>query len=259
MAEDYYLTTPEAITIEYDVAGIGTRFLAAFVDFLVWLVVQIAVFIGALALYSLGGVARSTALILGLTLSFILFWGYFIVFETVWSGQTPGKRALKIRVIRTSGYPIGFLDVVIRNLIRLVDFLPGFYGLGILVMFISPQARRLGDYAAGTIVVKERIPVPLSDVAGRSTPIGAPAYPEHSTPSRGAIDPDELQWNLAAVTQADLTVVNRFLDRAPTLPAEARRRIGDRIAGRIAGQIGAREPLDPVRFLQRVVFLSENE
>src|SRR5690606_14075457 len=94
-------------------------------------------------------------------LNFLIFWGYYVLFEYLWNGQTPGKRLVKIRVARTDGNPAGFVEVVIRNLVRVVDFLPTGYGLGLLVMFFSPQARRLGDFAAGTLVVKERSDVDL--------------------------------------------------------------------------------------------------
>ena len=99
---------------------------------------------------------------------FALFWGYFMLFETLWSGQTPGKRAGRLRVIRRDGQPVGAGEVLIRNLVRIVDFLPGFYGIGLVVMFIDKEARRLGDMAAGTIVVREGDTTRLQDVRVQS-------------------------------------------------------------------------------------------
>jgi len=253
MADDYRLTTPEAIDIAYRVSGIGTRFLALAIDGLIWLGLETVILIGSITLYLQGAAAQSVSVILGLSLSFVLFWGYFIFFETVWAGQTPGKRRLRIRVIKTSGYPIGFIEAVIRNLVRIIDFLPLFYGVGVLVMFISPQVRRLGDYAAGTIVIKERSSVSIADLDVVTRPAEF-----RSVPKLGEIDPDELAWNPQALSAQDRQIIQAFLDRAPSLALAARQRLGEGIAASTAQRIGAREPLDPVRFLERVMYLHSN-
>src|SRR5262249_27665779 len=89
--------------------------------------------------------------------SFLIFFGYFIFFETIWSGQTPGKRWLKLRVIQEDGRPINFFAALTRNLIRFADmFILPFYSVGIVSVFASERAKRLGDYVANTVVVKER-------------------------------------------------------------------------------------------------------
>jgi hypothetical protein len=90
-------------------------------------------------------------------LNFAILWGYYLIFELGWQGQTPGKRLTRIRVVKLDGSAPGFLEVAIRNLVRIVDFLPSAYALGLIVMFLSRQARRLGDYAAGTLVVYEGV------------------------------------------------------------------------------------------------------
>jgi uncharacterized RDD family membrane protein YckC len=95
---------------------------------------------------------------------FLFFWGYYVLFEILWRGSTPGKRAARLRVLRRDGHPIGAGEAVIRNLVRLVDFLPIMYGVGLISMFIDKDARRLGDFAAGTIVVKETDQTTLRDV-----------------------------------------------------------------------------------------------
>ncbi|MGI8825571.1 MAG: RDD family protein [Chloroflexota bacterium] len=254
--EQFHLPTPEAIDIEYDIAGIGTRFLAACLDSLAAGGLLVVVVLGAVAIGHFGGWAMTAGLIIGATLAFLLIWGYYIVFETLWRGQTPGKRALHIRVIKTTGYPTGLSEAVIRNLIRYVDFLPGFYGLGVVVMFASSQSRRLGDYAAGTLVVKERAPDgrPVLDKTGFMASSGTGLVPP-----AGSLDPDELEWDVKDLRPDDLAVVREFLARAPELPLEVRARIGGDIARRVCERIGAREPLDPVAFLDRVVGLKERE
>jgi hypothetical protein len=85
----------------------------------------------------------------------LFYWGYYIFFEMVWNGKSPGKKALKLRVIRVDGTPITISESLVRNLVRLVDFLPVYYGVGAIAAFINPQTRRLGDLAAGTLVVRE--------------------------------------------------------------------------------------------------------
>ena len=98
----------------------------------------------------LGGLA----LALYALLNFAVFWGYYMLFELLWSGQTPGKRVAKTRVLRTDGNPARTSEVAVRNLVRIVDFLPALYAIGFIVMFFNRQSRRLGDYAAGTLVIR---------------------------------------------------------------------------------------------------------
>ena len=257
MAQEYRLDTPEAVEIRYQVAGIGTRFLATVIDSLALVGALGLVWLGGAALgVGLGGLAgepfRTLAAVLILTLSFLVIIGYYIFFETFWNGQTPGKRALDIRVIKTSGYPVGFVDTVIRNLLRwVVDFLPSFYGVGVVCMFISPRSRRVGDYVAGTIVVKEGSSVGLGELAGRVWLPGTTG----AAPGLGELDPDELQWDLNALTPQELMLATEYLERAPQLSPEVRGRIGNEIAARLVERVGARQPYDGARFIERLVHL----
>lgn len=249
MLPDYNLDTPEAISIRYDIAGIGTRFLAAALDFLIWVILAVILIVGAIALGAFGVVGRDTALILLGSLAFLILYAYYIIFETLWQGQTPGKRALKIRVIRRSGHPIGFTDAFIRNVVRIVDSLPAFYGVGVITMFISEESRRLGDYAAGVIVVRED-PVTIEEISRAPGPATA-------QPALGDVDPDELTWDVRALLPDDLMVMRRFMDRSADIPAPARAEIGHALADRVAERIGARSPLDPTRFIERVLYIRE--
>jgi uncharacterized RDD family membrane protein YckC len=253
MIDDYALRTPEAVSISYDVAGIGSRFMAAVVDILILAVAIIIIGIAGIFLSIVPGVSPGTAVIIAGTLTFLLFWGYFAVFEALWHGQTPGKRLSKIRVLRTSGYPIGFFESLVRNIVRIVDFLPVFYGIGVLTMFISPESRRLGDYAAGTLVVKER----QYDIE-QLTPV-MPKAEVSPQPARGVLDAEELDWKLDSLTSEDLRVIDEFLRRAAKLTPKARRTLGDEITSHVVSRIGARLPHDPVHFLQRVVYLHSSD
>jgi len=254
--ENYELHTPEAVDVRYPIAGIGSRFLANAIDCVIIGAAFVLIVIGVMALGFFGSAGFTAGLIAFFTLSFLLFWGYFVVFEAVWSGQTPGKRLIGIRVITSSGYPIGVVESSIRNLVRIVDLLPAFYGIGVVAMFASSQSRRLGDYAAGTLVVKERATVRLTDLTttapstdvrfGLSAPLGT-------------LDPGEIEWRLDRLSPEEVTLAREFLARAPTLPEGPRQRLGTSIAERLSSRVEAPVPLDPVRFLERVLYLYENE
>lgn len=146
----YRLTTPEQVCFSYQLAGLFTRAVAYLIDVLIMLAfIIVASLVSALAPGIFGIV-----LILLVVFSTVL--GYFIFFEWLWSGQTPGKRAMKIRVMDASGSRLTLTTVAIRNLVRLVDMLPTLMFLGGVVAFIDPHHRRLGDMAASTIVVRFR-------------------------------------------------------------------------------------------------------
>lgn len=253
----YQVDTPEAVDIGYRLAGLGSRGLAAMIDSFCIASYLLVVFWAAIGFGAVsvrlrwGSAASDLAIVIFILGSFLLIWGYYVLLESIWHGQTIGKRALKLRVVRVTGESIGFMDSFIRNIVRVVDFLPAFYGVGVVSMFISSQSRRLGDYAAGTLVIRERIQVKLSDLK--------PAASAIPLPDRGDVDPDELRWDLRALSPQEIQVARTFLHRAPTLPQEARARLGGEIASRVAAAIGARDPFDSERFLDRVLTLRELE
>jgi len=185
------IETPEQIPLEFPLAGIGSRFLAAALDTLIQFAVLIVmVVIGLLVFAGLSTISEKAGLwgiaiyVLG---AFTLQSGYFAFFEAVWNGQTPGKRYVHIRVIKDSGRPITTYEAVLRNLMRIVDSVPG-YGIGILSMLISSQNKRLGDFVAGTVVVHEN---PLADQAKVSWNPTQTAAP--SGYDVGQLTPEEFQ------------------------------------------------------------------
>jgi uncharacterized RDD family membrane protein YckC len=277
MSQRLEVETPESVEIAYEIAGLGSRFLAAIIDTFcifcyLWAVVYVVFIVAAAALViGAGTFASDLALALAIFLVFLTIWGYYILLETIWDGQTIGKRTLKIRVVKATGYPIGFMEAFIRNMVRFVDFLPTLYGVGAVSMFASRQSRRLGDYAAGTVVIKERRPVKLSDVralglepaVGQAVTASSEAalgieLPRPRPHDLGHVDPDELEWDVRALLPADMQVLRAYLEREPALPPDARKRVGGDIASRVARKIGAREPLDPGQFLGRVLYLYEH-
>jgi uncharacterized RDD family membrane protein YckC len=230
--------TPEQVGIEFELAGIGSRFFAALIDFACMLVFLVIAIILALAGVEQGSevgrklgenASRSeawtngvgaTATILILLAVFVVLWGYYIICEMLTGGASPGKRAFGLRVIRDNGLPITFAQSLVRNLVRIVDFMPWCYGVGLVTMFVSPRAQRLGDLAAGTLVVRAEVPaVPLP------APLPAPTSSTH-TPRLSA---EERQ------------LVTRFFERELTLDAAAR----DEVLRAIVTPLRAR--LDPAR------------
>jgi uncharacterized RDD family membrane protein YckC len=168
---NHAVLTPEYVEFDFVLAGLMSRALAWFIDSLIITGIVIALAIGVMFA---GIVAGGFAMALFMIGYFAVDWGYFILLETIWSGQTVGKRALGLRVIQESGVRIGFLHAALRNLTRPFDRLPGaflgmmgpaFYGVGGLCAFLSRRQQRLGDMLAGTVVVRERrlkIPASLS-------------------------------------------------------------------------------------------------
>ena len=164
---DYLISTPENVDLHLELAGLGNRVWAAFIDHSIIGAALAVIIAGCLAV---GFTIDKTGLpsdtknmayfcLLGIAflIMFVVNFGYFIIFEGTWQGQTPGKRVAGIRVIETNGQPVGWAAVFIRNLLRIVDELPGLYP-GILPMVIDKNERRLGDFAAGTLVIRERVP-----------------------------------------------------------------------------------------------------
>src|SRR6266849_6462655 len=153
------IETPEQTVLEFEMAGIGSRFLALAYDTLL----QILIGIGLLVILLLVGVAMPSSSKTGIwfvalivLIYFVLYFGYFALFEIIWNGQTPGKKKEGLRVIKDSGRPITPSESVGRNLMRIVDQLPAFYAVGIVSALLSRQNKRLGDHVAGTVVVHEK-------------------------------------------------------------------------------------------------------
>jgi uncharacterized RDD family membrane protein YckC len=249
MEDRYIVDTPENIAFAYDVAGIGSRFIAAIVDSFLLILIQLAV--GALLLFLSLGVDgslldESIALAIWSIVSFIFFWGYYLVFELIWNGQSPGKRWLGLRTVREGGRPITFVASAVRNLVRVIDFLPGFYGIGVVTMFIDGRSRRLGDLAGGTLVVKEGRSVTL-DALTRS------AEPLVLSPRPDAAPLTPLLPNLAAISAADYDLVQEFLRRRKDLSPASRTRLAADLGATLKQRLGLPTGGDNELFLENLV------
>ena len=240
------IDTPELVPIEMRLAGIGSRFVALLVDMLIWLAA-----VGVLSVASwflrpaVGAFSRLSAQWAAAVYTFALFllnWGYFTLFEAFWNGRTPGKRAAGIRVIQRSGRAIGLFESMARNFIRYVDQIPFCYAVGAIAMFSTRQHQRLGDLAAGTLVVHDRVQeTPLwADAGLRTWTAPASAAAAHlAAPPVGPVLPAA---PLARLSTADLEVLEGFFARRLDLPTDTRRALGQRIATAIQAKSGL-EPL----------------
>jgi len=179
MDESIFISTPDHVSLEFELAGPGSRFSAYLLDFLYSVLLMIALvllmlFTGAAGLRGLitllrgdGGWIASWGTAFLILMLFAIHWGYYVIFEGIWHGSTPGKRSLGIRVIRQDGLPIGFREAALRNLLRVADMLPPpCYILGGLVAHFDNHGRRLGDMVAGTYVVMEKFARPGRSASG---------------------------------------------------------------------------------------------
>ncbi len=163
---------------------------------------------------------------------FLLQWGYFALFEAFWNGQTPGKRALRLRVIQQSGRPIGLFESMARNLIRIIDMLPGFYLVGAVCIFATRRQQRLGDMVAGTLVVHS-VPAETSMLpAGARTFTAAAFEPPPQPVFRKTLDlPADA---VARLSREDLQLIESFLARRLDLPLDVRASFAERLSRRMA-------------------------
>lgn len=246
--ENLFVDTPENITFGYEIAGIGSRFLAALVDTTIILLLQILVnmvLIMVLAkgadlkgMLSSGDFLTSSAswviALMGL-ISFFFFWGYYIFFEMLWNGQSPGKSLAKLRVIRADGTPITLTESIVRNLVRLIDFLPIYYGIGVVSMFINNQSRRLGDLAAGTLVIRES----AEKLTLKSLGVVDLHLPAASSNAAPTLDAASQKYALERLTQQDIQMIESFLARREGL--NNRKALARQLADSVLSRMGIAE------------------
>jgi uncharacterized RDD family membrane protein YckC len=224
--------TPEGLALELTLAGVGSRFAAAIVDYFIQFAVIIALFVTVALVQSNAVSAVATIL------SFVWFMGYDIAFETRSSGRTPGKRWTGLRVVRVDGRPVDFRSSAVRNFLRLVDILPGFYLVAIITIFISKKNQRLGDMAAGTVVAREK------KGEAESTPFVPEAF----------ITDDLETWDVSRVTAADVAAVRQFLERRAGIERTARQRLARELARRLwPNVVGPPENIAPELFLEQLL------
>ena len=229
------------------IAGIGSRFIALLVDYLIWipsiLIVGKIFSIFLPSLTAFNRLSGQWALAIYTFLIFLFNWGYFTLFEAFWNGRTPGKRVARIRVIQRSGRAIGVFESMARNFVRYIDMIPFVvpYAVGTVAMFVTRDHQRLGDLAAGTLVVRDRIEdAPISTESTRTftANIFAPSIPTPE-PSAGFTLPDHGVAKLAA---SDLQVLESFFARRLDMPLATRAALAQRISAAIQSKSGLEPP-----------------
>jgi uncharacterized RDD family membrane protein YckC len=158
------VATPERVSFEYRVGGLATRGIAQVLDLTILACVLAGLLFAAYAISDLG--SSTVGFLVAVIGSFVVVFGYFWACEAFWSGQTVGKKVFRLRAVGDRGEPMTFMQAGIRNVVRIVDFLPYGYGLGLVVLFVNGRGKRLGDLAAGTIVVKDSDAVALWQLPG---------------------------------------------------------------------------------------------
>ena len=227
-------------------AGIGSRFIALLVDYLIWgagLLVFIVLFaILAPGIRAFSKLSAQWAEAIAIFVLFLFNWGYFTLFEAFWNGRTPGKRVARIRVIQRSGRAIGLFESMARNFVRYVDQLPFFYAVGVIAMFATRQHQRLGDLAAGTLVVRDRErEAPLWGDSGTRTftaqvfEPSAPIPEPHTALSLPSI-------GIAKLSHTDLEVLEGFFSRRLDMSLPTRQALAQRIAAAIQAKSGIEPP-----------------
>ncbi len=265
--QDYTVDTPEQVQLHFPLAGLGSRFLALLVDLMIQLAANIVLILLVLIAFSIPGTQRhfsgmsdtaSKWFAAGLILVyFCLYWGYFSLFEAFRNGQTPGKRVMKIRVIKDSGRQITFFEALARNLLRVVDLLPGMYLIGAVSILVTKQNKRLGDLLADTIVVHER-----TDEFASYLPMPTSSF---------IVAPNQMQWDapvpvlqlegigahsIARLSADDLNLMDSYLARALSLLLEARATLASRLLDGLCAKMDVPVPTDtpPERTLEALAY-----
>ena len=234
------IETPEGVDLSVTLAGLGSRFVAGVVDLLVQTGI---IFIFLLALGVLGGASNGGlggfGVALGALVVFVTVFGYPVIFETLNSGRTPGKAAIGIRVVMEGGRPVNFGAAAVRNLVRLVDTLPASYAIGIVSILVSRKNQRLGDMAAGTLVVRDRKPEPVASSWVAAT---APVNTEGLS-----------SWDVSSIREDELATVRSFLARRHQLTPSARYGLATELAARLRPKVVGNDPrLPPEQFLEHL-------
>lgn len=242
-ADRVEVETPELVVVSYDLAGVGSRVLAATIDLLTCSLVIFVVFVAALVSLPDAGVDGASAdALTGWTFAiiilsqFVVMWGYYVLCEALADGRTLGKRVMRLRVVRDGGLSVTFGASAVRNLLRLVDMQPGLtYGVGIIAMILNKQGKRLGDLAGGTLVVREEVLPPLAQARRAAAP---------ARPSVPAV--------AAELTEPEFALLSRFVERRAELDADRRATFARQLLERFEPQVRRWADEPPVKQLLRL-------
>lgn len=230
LAQSVDIETPELVVVSYTIAGLGSRVYAGLIDLVICIVAFLGIIIAIVSLAPkddvvtrpLAGAGASTAWAFAVMIlaQFVLLWGYYLLFEGLRDGQTPGKRMVGLRTVRDGGYSVGFSASSVRNLMRIVDMQPVFcYAVGITSIGLSKSGKRLGDIVAGTLVVRETLVPQPRELVARGGGGSAAALP---VPAAAQLTDDEFE------------LLVRWADRRMALEPERRQQLTAQVATRLA-------------------------
>jgi uncharacterized RDD family membrane protein YckC len=254
------IQTPEQVRFDYVLAGLGSRTAAFLVDTVIrWFLFLAILVVGLLLLRLLPALDFSQwatdpskpwlfwLIALGVLAYSLVDLGYFLFFEALWSGQTPGKRRQGLRVVRIDGQPIGWLESSIRNILRAVDLLAGLYPVGIVVVFLSRNNQRIGDYAAGTVVIVER----KQSVPGDRKQFHAAQI----------LTPPEIEWYVSGLKPAQYQVLRSFLERRDQMEQGPRHDLARLLSHQLFKQMSrsTRFNISYESFIEEIVALYEKK
>lgn len=251
MTDPIRIDTPESVDLALEPAGLGTRFAAAMIDaaiqgFAAWLLLVLLIGVAAGMTVSdmmLDELTEGVIYAILLLVFGLLFLLYKLLLEAFWNGQTVGKRIVGIRVIRSNGLPVQFLQVLIRNMMRPVDYLPGSYILGAITILATRRNQRVGDLVAGTVVIHDR---------KRASPLlpGKPLQPMEG-------DLSLLREHVLRLEEEDLEPLRTFWQRRFHLLPEHRLRVASLVTASLVTLMGWQEPLplNPEEFLETILYL----
>lgn len=244
MSQAPRLVTPEAVVLEFETAGIGARALAMLIDLAIQGTIAVAAAIALIALSS-PGQSATAGVVVALVLLTIVFLGYPIAFETLWRGRTPGKAAMGLRVVTTDGAPIRFRHAAVRGFLVLVDLYLTSAAGAVLSMLFSRDDQRLGDLAAGTLVLRERSGARPTRPVSFTVPPGYESY--------------AATLDTAGLGGDDHVAVRAFLLRAPGLASDTRYSLAAQLATTVAARLHHRAPpgLHPEAFLACVAAMHQ--
>jgi uncharacterized RDD family membrane protein YckC len=226
------IATPEGVELELRLAGVGSRFSSASLDYLIKFIAfgAFALLVGLL----FGGTVATVAISVGFFLAVVV---YDIVFEVRAAGATPGKRALGVRVLLADGAPVGVRASSVRNLLRLIEGPALLYVPAVISILVTRRNQRLGDLAAGTVVA-------------RQSARGGPAFNRYRPPGQRQLG----DWDVSSITPEELAAVRSFLARRHGFDPAARTRIASMLAFKLRDKVaGANTPaFQPERFLEEL-------
>jgi uncharacterized RDD family membrane protein YckC len=211
--ETLIIETPERVPLHFALASIGNRFLACAIDHAIQVLILALIGLASIIIANISvfdnnlSSAPKWVYAIAIIILFLILAGYFAFFEWIWSGQTPGKLWLKLRVIREDGRPITFWEAAVRNLLRSFDMMPvPFYSVGLISVFSSSRDQRIGDMVAGTVVVREREEEAPDFAQVFASPVSDPAL-------RRSFKPVDFTASLQSLTESEIQVVETFLRR----------------------------------------------